>query len=88
MSAIDRRRAEAFARGQEDAALGAFARFWPLALKNAREIGLTKSGLDLRTATDLARSVWLAAFHEGGSAALDALREEFAEAAQGAPDAP
>lgn len=65
-------------RRQDEVALAAFAKFWPEALKRARELGLTKSGLDLRTATDLARNVWLAAWYEGGAAAFKAVREEFA----------
>ena len=58
----------------DEAALRAFAKFWPEALKRSREIGLDKAGVDLRLATDLARSVWLAGWYEGSIAALDALK--------------
>lgn len=60
----------------EDALLG-FAKFWPEALKRANEIGLTRSGFDLRVATELARNVYIAAFYDGavygGSRLKDAL---------------
>ena len=38
---------------------------------------MRKPGLDMRTATDLARNVWLAAYYEGGAAVLKELRREF-----------
>lgn len=61
---------------RRDAALRAFAVFWPEALKRAREVGLAKAGLDLRTATDLARQVFLAGFYDGGTWTLQELQRE------------
>ncbi len=66
----------------EDALMG-FAKFWPEALKRADEVGLTRSGFDMRVATELARNVYIAAFYDGAVYGSQKLKDALLSAKSG-----